>query len=154
MPDSSPRDSQVKANDSYVKATTIRPNWKAQNPSQGPSWLSMGRGEAFLQIGPYTPSVGRLENLKNRSKVGRLERLGQIQEFIPHSNTISFKEDNKHIERNEHVPSSLEDQRLAFIEVKASRPSLKPKFIQIQQGDRIRGSYTLFSIEIVPTHSK
>jgi len=58
-----------------------------------------------------------------------LEKVRKIQESIQHSNTLSFKEDNKYIES---VVSSLEDQRLALIEIKPSTPSLKTKFIQIQ----------------------
>jgi len=80
----------------------------------------------------------------------RSEKIGKFEESIQCSNILSFKEDNEHIER---VMSSLEDQRLALIEIKPSRPSLKLEFIQIEQGGRIRGSFSLYSTEIVPTHS-
>ena len=59
-------------------------------------------------------------------------KVGKFEESIQQLNTLPFKEDNKHIERVEHVLSSLEDQGLALIEIKPSRPSLKLKFIQIQ----------------------
>jgi len=78
-----------------------------------------------------------LENLKNPPKIGKYwGKIGRIHPTFKYS--LSFKKDNKHIERGEHVPSSLEDEKLALIEIKPSRLSLKPKLIQIQQGDRIR----------------
>jgi len=40
--------------------------------------------------------------------------LERIEESIQHSKTLSFKKDNKHIER---LPSSLEDQRRVLIEI-------------------------------------
>jgi len=110
---------------------------KAQNRSQNPCWLSGGRGSFPINrpLHPWFNDGKRVEN---------------FEEFIQQSNTPSFMEDNKYIEC---VSSSLEDQWLALIEINLSMPSLKPKFIRIQQGDRIRWPYSLYSIKIVPIHS-
>jgi len=112
-----------------------------------------GGGGSFPINRTLLPLFRALEVRKLEESAQRLKKIGKSEESIQRSNTVSFNEDNKHIECDKRVPSPHEDQRLTLIEIKPSRPSLKTKLIQIQQGHQIRGSCIMYSIEMVPTHS-